>query len=380
MMDFSLSESQEAYRAEVREFAEGTLDADVLTLDKNSEFNRSGWKSCAKFGIQGGPIPEEFGGQGLDVVTFVSGLEALGEVCLDSGLPFAICAHVLACELPILTYGTDAQKKRWLPALCSGEQIASIAIAEEQGASDAFNLLTMAVKQGDGYVLNGRKMYVTNSPFCDLALVFAKLEGSTDTIICLVVDKENPGMHRAGATEKMGFRTAPFGELVFKDCKVPEEDVLGKPSSGKLIFMSAMEWERGCLLAPIVGAMQRQVRECIARVAGRKQGEGTLSRHQAVSHRVVDMKVRTELARLILYKFLWKKQISRRANMEASMAKLFISEAAVQNALDALQVHGAYGYTCESGIERMLRDTLGTRIASGTSDIQRSIIAKWLRL
>ncbi|MFC1460890.1 acyl-CoA dehydrogenase family protein [Verrucomicrobiota bacterium] len=380
-MDFTFTTEQEEYREKVRQFAlEANLDRNIPELDRAGDFNKQGWKRCAEFGVQGGPIPVEWGGQGQDLMTFVSGLEALGLVCRDNGLMFSICAHVFACELPILAYGSDVQKKRWLPDLCTGNKIAAIAIAEEHGASDAFDMRTTAAEKDGGYVLNGRKSYVTNAPFCDIALVFARLHEPSNDIVCLVVEKDSQGLRRAEAMEKMGFRTAPFGDLVFENCLVSAENRLGDSKSGKLVFMSAMEWERGCLLAPMVGCMQRQVDQCIERAGNRKQAGESLSKHQAVAHRIADMKVRTEAARLMLYNFVSKKETRRRANIEASMAKLFISEAFVQNALDAVQIHGAYGYTAESGIERELRDAVGTKIASGTSDIQRNIIAKWLKL
>ena len=380
-MDFSFTQEQEAYRQKIRDFAEKAgLDRGLSELDRNGEFNRRGWDLCAEFGIHGGLIPKEYGGQGLDLITYVAGLEMLGEFCRDNGLLFAIGAHVFACELPLLAYGNDEQKKRWLPALCSGKKVAAIAIAEEHGASDAFDIRTTAIIDGGEYALNGSKCYVTNAPFCDLVFVFATFDGDPGSIICLVVENGIPGMQRDCATDKMGLRTGPFGSLVFKNCRIPAGNILGKPSSGKMVFMSAMEWERGCLLAPMVGTMQRQLLECVKRVKTRSQRGDELSKHQVLRHRIAEMKVRTEAARLLLYNFAWKKQTTRRANMEASIAKLFVSEAFAKNSLDALQIHAAYGYTVNSGVERELRDAIGTTIASGTSDIQRNIIAKWLKL
>lgn len=378
-MDYGFSKEQESYRERVREFA-AAAQLDRSRKDGPDEFDRRAWQACADFGIQGGLIPREFGGQGLDLLTFIAGLEQLGESCEDSGLMFALCAQIFACELSILSFGSDEQKKTWLPELCSGRKIAAIGIAEEQGASDAFNLQTRAERRGDAYVLNGSKVYVTNGPFCDVALVFARQDNPAGDIVCLLVPGGSGGMTRKPATPKMGMWGGPFGELVFQDCRVPAEARLGSETAGKLVFMSAMEWERGCLLAPMAGAMRRQLDQCIHWAKARKQGGGSITRFQAVAHRIVDMKMRLEAARHLLYAFAWKKQTRRRANMEASMAKLYVSEALVQNALDALQIHGAYGYTTESGVERQLRDAVATRVASGTSDIQKNIIAEWLRL
>ena len=380
-MDYGFSKEQESYRAKVREFAaKERLDQRRPTDGAPGEFDRRAWQACAECGLQGGMIPPELGGQGLDLMTFIAGLEQLGEACEDSGLLFSLGAHIFSCELSILAFGSDKQRKMWLPELCSGKKIAAIGMAEEQGASDAFSLRTTAAKRGKEYVLNGRKLYVTNGPFCDLALIFARLDGSTGDIVCLLVPGDNPGMTRSPATPKMGLQGAPFGELVLKDCHVPAESRLGSETAGKLVFMSAMEWERGCLLAPMAGAMRRQLDQCITWAKSRQQAGESITRFQAVAHRIVDMKMRLEAARHLLYAFAWKKQVRRRANMEASMAKLGLSEALVQNALDALQIHGARGYTTGSGVERQLRDALATRIAAGTSDIQKNIIAEWLRL
>jgi len=380
-MNVGMTEQQARFRERVREFARAScLDRDIVQSDRDSRFNRKAWDACGRFGLLGGPVPKEFGGAGLDLVTYVSGLEALGEASRDNGLMFAMGAHVFACELSILDYGSAAQRQRWLPDLCSGAKIAAIAVAEQHGASDAFDMRTTAEARGEGYLLNGRKSYVTNAPFCDVALVFARLLGKEDTIVCLLVERENPGMVRSAAVEKMGVRTAPFGEIEFRDCWVPGDACVGKPSSGKLVFMSAMEWERGCLLAPFVGGMQRQLDLCIEHARSMAGRSRPLSTHQAIAHRLADMKVRLEVARLVLYNFACKKQTARHAHLEASIAKLVISESIVQNALDAVQIYGARGYTCELGMERELRDAIGTRIASGTSDIQRNIIAKYLHL
>ena len=379
-MDFSFSKEQTAYQADVRQFAKAAgLDAEPGERAEGPGFNREAWQKCAGFGIQGGLVPEEHGGRGLDLVTFIGGLESLGTVCRDNGLLFAMCAQIFACELPLLSFGSDEQRARWLPGLCDGSLIGAIAIAEEHGASDAFAIQTTAREEGNTFLLNGRKAYVTNAPFCNLALVFARVEDARE-IGCFVVEQGTPGFLQEPPTAKMGMSGGPFGALAFENCRVPAAHRLGSRKSGELIFVSAMEWERGCLLAPMVGGMQRILDQCIAWVRTREQQGASLSKKQAVAHRVADMRVRVESARWMLYGFAWKKQVKRRANLEASMAKLFISEAAVANALDALTLHGAYGYTQASGIEREVRDMLATPIASGTSDIQRNIIAKWLRL
>jgi alkylation response protein AidB-like acyl-CoA dehydrogenase len=377
-MDFEFTDAQRSFHDEARVFAAGLNDG-FDAAEKSGDFRRTAWDRCAGFGLLSALLPPEYGGRGMDVLTYAHGLEGFGETCLDRGLAFAICAHVLACEMPILGFGNSEQKKRWLPALAAGRSIAAVAIAEEHGASDAFNLRTRAVPVKGGYSVTGTKCYVTNGPFCDLALVFAALGDSRD-VVCLVAERGMKGFLPRPATPKMGLRTSPFGELVFKDCAIPESNRLGAETSGKLVFMSAMEWERGCLLAPIVGGMARQLNACLEWARSRVSDDGHLCDHQAVSHRLADMHMRLEVARLLLYRFAWKKQTHRRAGNEAAMAKLHISEAMLQNSLGALSIHGAHGYTEGQAFERDVRDALGATIASGTSDIQRNVIAKWLRL
>ncbi len=380
-MDFNYNDAQKNYQRDVTSFAQGAkkeLVDLVVQLDRTAEFNRQGWQLCAEFGIQGGPIPTQYGGKGLALMTYIAGLESLGMHCRDNGLLFSIGAHVLACELPILSFGTEVQKQQWLPLLSSGEKIAAIAIAEAHGSSDAFNINTTATQSRGGYILNGKKSYITNSTLCDVALVFARVSDTANKVICLLVDRNTPGMHCEAVTDSSGLRTSPWGDIIFDDCWVDQSQQLG--ASGELVFMSAMEWERGCILAPLVGAMQRQLNDCITRVRTRKQGEQALSDHQAVSHRIVEMKMRADLARLQLYQFAFIKDTRRRANMEAVMTKWYLSESYLQNSMDAMQLHGGFGYSTDAGIEREVRDALGLRIASGTSDIQKNIIAKWLKL
>jgi alkylation response protein AidB-like acyl-CoA dehydrogenase len=382
-MEFSYNQKQLDFMEKIKKDIIPNIDGKVdNSFNQQSSFNKEDWQKIAGYGIQGGLIPKKYGGIELDLMTYISGLESLGELYKDSGLLFSLCAHVFACELTILNSGTETQKDKWLPHLVSGRNIAAIAIAETEGASDAFNMNTVADQVDGGYIVNGTKSYVTNAPFCDLILLFAK-DLSTQSIICLVIDNINNINQKnlqIEPIEKLGMRTAPFGKIVFKDLFVPEENLLGKKNAGKILFLSAMEWERGCILAPIVGRMTRQLGDTISYIKNRKQGAVGLNQHQVINHRIVDMHMRLELSRLMLYRFAWEKQTKRRANIHASMAKLYIAEAFTQNSLDAMQLHGAYGYTLESDREKELRDSLAVRIASGTSDIQKNIIGKWLGL
>jgi hypothetical protein len=243
-------------------------------------------------------------------------------------------------------------------------------------------LRTRAERRDDGYVINGTKMFVTNAPVADLAVVFATLDPAKGMwgITAFLVERGTPGFTVSRDLEKMGLRTAPMAELVLQDCYLPLENRLGPEGAGARIFNSSMEWERSCILASNVGAMERQLEECIEYARERRQFDQPIGKFQSVANRIVDMKVRLETARLLLYKVAWLKKSGRPAVMEAALAKLYLSECFVQSGLDAIRAHGGYGYMTEFEVERDLRDAIGGMLYSGTSDIQRNIIARLLGL
>jgi hypothetical protein len=231
-------------------------------------------------------------------------------------------------------------------------------------------------------MLNGTKMFVTNAPFCDLAVVFATVDPSKGIggVTAFIVDKGIPGFTISRELDKMGLRTSPMGELIFQDCFLPESARLGKEGAGVGIFASSMEWERSSILASHVGAMERQLEECVRYARTRRQFGQPIGKFQAISNRIADMKVRLETARLLLYKVAWLKKSGKQAVMEAAVAKLYLSECFVQSSMDAIRIHGGYGYMTEFEVERDLRDSIGGTIYSGTSDIQRVIIARMMGL
>jgi alkylation response protein AidB-like acyl-CoA dehydrogenase len=256
------------------------------------------------------------------------------------------------------------------------------AITEPDSGSDAFNMKCKAEKQGDKYILNGAKTFITNAPIADILLVFAMTDPHKGFagVSAFIVEKGFPGFSVGKPFEMMGLRTCPVGEVVLRDCEVPEENRLGKEGVGSAIFNSEMEWERSCLFATHLGAMEKILEDCTHYAKDRHQFGSPIGKYQAVSHKIADMKVRIDLSRLILYKVASMKAEGKRAPLESAMAKLFISESYVQNCQDALQIHGAYGYSAEYDFERNLRDAIGGKIYSGTSEIQRNIIATFLGL
>jgi len=381
-MDFSLSPKQAELRESVIRFARRELADDVVQRDAQGEFSRELWRRCAVFGIQGLPIPEEYGGSGQDALSTIVALEALGYACKDNGLLFSLNAQMWSCEIPILKFGRDDQRRRYLPGLCDGSRIGVQAMSEPGAGSDAFSLRTSAERSGGGYVLNGTKTFITNGPVADVFVVFARTDPARGFagISAFLVERETPGLSISRELHKMGLRTSPMAELSFQDCVVPADSMLGSPGAGLAIFNHSMDWERGCILASALGTMQRQLERSLGHAKGRTQFGQPIGKFQAVSHRIVDMKVRLETARLLVYRYGWLKEQGKHTGMDSAMAKLYLSECFLQSSLDALQIFGGYGYMTEYELEREVRDAVGSRLYSGTSEIQRNIIAGGLGL
>jgi len=381
-MDFSWTEEQEQFRSSVVEYSQNELNDGLLDRDTKGEFNRDGWRGLAQLGIQGLTVPEEFGGLGLDALTAVGLLESLGYGCRDNGLWFSINAHMWTAAMPLVAFGTEEQKQKWLPGLCNGDFIGGNAMSEPEAGSDAYGMQTTADLRGDKYILNGTKIFVTNGPIADVLIVFATLdkEKGPKGVTAFLIEPGTPGFTLTKNVEKMGIKTSPMGEFFLEDCEIPVENRLGREGAGSNLFTHAMTWERGCLLAPAVGAMQHLLERCIQYAKDRKQFGQPIGKFQLVASRIVDMKLRTETARALLYRQAWLKSRGKSVFMEAALAKLHISESWVQSAQDAIQIHGGYGYMKEYQIERELRDATASRIYSGTSEIQRMIIAPLLGL
>jgi len=381
-MEFSLSEEQLALKASAATFASQELNDKLRQRERAGEFPLDSWRACARFGIQGMPIPKEFGGSEADILTTVLVMEGLGYGCRDNGLIFSLNAQMWSLELPLLKFGTPEQKRRYLPGLVSGELVGVHAMTEAGSGSDAFSMRTRAEHRGDGYILNGSKLYITNAPVADVVIVFANIGESSgfSGASSFLVPKGTPGFSVGRGLDKMGLRTSPMGEIVLTNCELPAESLLGKEGAGMAIFSSSMEWERSCILASAVGTMQRQLETCVSYARSRRQFGQPIGKFQSISNKIADMYLRLEAARLLTYRIAWLKQQDKPAMAEAAAAKIFTSEAWVQSSLDAIQIHGAYGYMTESEIERDLRDSVAGTIYSGTSEIQRMIIASALGL
>lgn len=380
-MDFELTTDQRELQKAAIEFARG-MQQGIRERDAAASFSRELWRKCADFGVQGLPVPEDYGGSGLDAISTAAVMEGLGYGGLDQGLLFSINAHLWTNSIPLLRYGSEEQKRRYLPGLCDGSLIGANGASEPDAGSDVFSMRTRARKSDDGYILSGAKTWVTNAPVADVFTVYATLDPGLGTMgICaFVIDKGTAGLQVGQKMDKMGLRTSPMAELAFDDCAIPATALLGREGRGAEVFNCSMAWERSCILAACLGTMQRQLERCLEHARTRRQFGQPIGKFQSVANRLVDMKLRLDTSRLMIYRVAWLLSQDRSADLDAAMTKLHVSEAFIASSLDAVQIHGATGYMAEVGLERELRDAIGSTLYSGTSEIQRNIIARGLRL
>jgi hypothetical protein len=377
-----LSEELQTLQESAIAFARQALAYDVVAADAAESFNREAWRHCAEFGVLGMPIAKEYGGLGLGLSSLLAVMEGLGYGTRDQGLLFSLNAHLWTNSIPILRYGTQAQRERYLPGLCDGSRIGANAASEPDAGSDIFSMRTRAVRDGDHYALTGTKMFVTNATVADLFVTYATVDpalGATG-ITAFIIERDTPGLTVSRKLHKMGLRTSPMAEVIFESCRVPLAQRLGREGRGVEVFDCSMEWERGCILASCLGVMRRQLEECIRHARTRKQFGRPIGKNQSVANRIVDMKVRLETSRVLVHRIGELKDRDKPAMLEAAMAKLHVSQSFVQSSLDAVQIFGGYGYMTEQQVERDLRDAVGSSLYSGTSEIQRNIIAKALGL
>ena len=382
-MDFTLTTEQKALREQIVGFARDVLSPGAAERDRDQLFSRELWQKCGEFGLQGLTVSEEFGGLGLDSLSAAIALEALGYGCRDGGLVFSLCAHLLSCVIPVWKHGTEEQKKRFLPGLCDGSLVGGNATTEPGSGSDAFAMRTHAQRSDNGWVLNGTKMFVSNGPVADLLLIYAvtdRAKGFYGGVSGFIVPTDTRGLTASGKIEKMGIRTSPLGEVALEDVFVPDEMVLGGIGAGSTIFLESMDWERTLLFAAHVGSMDHLLEQAVSYARTRTQFGQPIGKFQAISHRIADMKINVEAARLLTYRAAWRLDRERSVSLDAAIAKVFVSESLVRSALDTVQVYGGYGFMTEYEIERVLRDSVGSRIYSGSSEMQRNIIARWLGL
>jgi alkylation response protein AidB-like acyl-CoA dehydrogenase len=383
-MDFSIPEEYLKFKGEVSAFAEQELNEGLIERDQEGTFSKENWKKCADFGLQALSVPAAYGGfaEKVNLQRAMLAMEGFGYGCQDNGLSLGLNAQMWTVQLPIADFGSDELKQKYLPGLVKGEIIACHALTEPDAGSDVYSMQTRAEKVDGGYILNGAKCLITFAPIADVMLILAYTNPKVGRwgMSAFLVEKGYKGVTVSDVQHKMGMRTVPIGELSFTDCFVPEENRVGAEGAGFSILNHSLEYDRSCIMASQLGTMQRQLEETIAYTKGRKQFGQAISKFQSVSNRIVDMKLRLETARLLLYKVAWLKENNQPAVMEAAMLKLHLSESFVSSSMDAIRNHGGTAYLTETGIERNLRDAVGGVLYAGTSDIQRNIIAAMLGL
>jgi alkylation response protein AidB-like acyl-CoA dehydrogenase len=376
-VDFSITDEQRAFRASVLDLARDVVAPGASDRDREGRWDAGVWKTLADAGIAGLPIPEEYGGGGASIIDLCLANEAIGEGGRDGGLNLSLGAHWVIGTLPIYLHGSEQLKRRWLPGLCDGTYVGAWASTEPEAGSDAAALRTTAVREGDSWVLNGTKIFITNGPIAAVCTVLARTSERGAT--AFVVDTTTPGFTIGRELDKLGCRSSPTAEIVLTDCRVPDDCVLGVPDEALWrIAFECFDWERTVMLAGSVGGMQATLDETIRYAKTRQQFGQPIARFQAVAHKIAEMKINLEVCRTAIYRAAYLKQTDAEHQIEASIAKALIGDLAVRNALEAIQIHGGYGYLKDFGAERALRDSKLLSLGGGTTEIQKLIIARSL--
>lgn len=378
-MEFSFTPEQLMFKEQVLRFAQKEIVPRAQEHDLKGEFDFQSFRKLGEFGILGLHFPEELGGSNADVVTSTLAGEAMGEAGVDGGLTLSYGAHTFLCADTIFAHGTEAQRAKYIPKLASGEWIGCMGLTEPGAGSDVASITTRAARRGDRYILNGSKMFITNGPVADVAVVYAKTEKDLKHagISAFVIDRGTPGFTAGKNLVKMGVRSSHTSELIFEDCEVPRENLIGQEGAGFLMAMRTVEWDRSTILAPFVGGMTYVLNRCVQYAKQRYQFGRPIAEFQAIKHKLADIKIFIEAARSLCYRIAWCKDQGRPLNhLEAAVAKLFVGDWSLGPANDALVLHGGYGYCHEYEVERYFRDSRLAPIGGGTSEIQKRIISK----
>ncbi len=379
-MDFTLSKAHEMARSLFKEFAEKEVKPLAQEVDETEEFPRVTVEKMAKVGFLGIPVPKEYGGQGCDPLTYAMCVEELSKVCGTTGV--IVSAHTSLCCDPIMTYGTEEQKQKYLVPLAKGEKLGAFGLTEPGAGTDAQGQQTKAVLDGDEYVLNGSKIFITNGKEADIYVIFAITGVTVDAkgrskknISAFIVEKGTPGFSFGTKEKKMGIRGSSTYELIFTDCRIPKENLLGKEGKGFGIAMHTLDGGRIGIAAQALGLAEGALESTIAYVQERKQFGRAISAFQNTQFQIADMATKVEAAKMLVYKAAMAKATQKTYSVEAAMAKLYAAEVAMEVTTKAVQLHGGYGYTREYDVERMMRDAKITEIYEGTSEVQRMVIS-----
>ncbi|WP_406678627.1 acyl-CoA dehydrogenase [Moorella sp. ACPs] len=374
-MDFKLTEEQELLRKSVREFAEQYLEPIAGELDEESRYPAEIVAKLAEMDWMGIPYPQEYGGAGADYLSYVITVEEISRSCASTGV--ILSAHTsLACG-PIYQYGTEEQKQKYLVPLCKGEKLGAFCLTEPGAGTDAGAGTTTAVLDGNEYVINGTKTFITNGPVADIFIVFAKTDKTKGTrgISAFIVPKDAPGLKVGKHENKMGIRASQTSEIIFKDCRIPKENLLGEEGKGFRIAMETLDGGRIGIAAQALGIAQAALDEAIKYSKERVQFGKPICSNQAIQWMIANMATDIQAARFLTYYAAWCKDNGLPYTKEAAMAKLFAAETASRHTSKAVQIHGGYGYIKGYKVERLMRDAKITEIYEGTSEVQRMVIA-----
>ena len=374
-MDFGLTREQELVRQMVREFAVNEVKPIAAEIDETERFPMENVKKMGELGMMGIPFPKELGGSGGDVLSYIIAVEELSKVCATTGV--ILSAHTSLCASLLYENGTPAQKEKYLVPLAKGEKIGAFGLTEPGAGTDAAGQQTTAILEGDNYILNGSKIFITNGGVADTFIVFAMTDKSQGTrgISAFIVEKNFPGFSIGKKEDKLGIRASSTTELIFENCVVPKENLIGKEGKGFGIAMKTLDGGRIGIAAQALGIAEGAYEEAVKYMKERKQFGRPLSAFQGLQWMIAEMETKIEAAKLLVYKAAWLKQNKLPYSVDAAKAKLFAAEVAMDVTTKAVQIHGGYGYTKDYPVERMMRDAKITEIYEGTSEVQKMVIS-----
>lgn len=377
-MDFILEPEYIAYRKLFSAFAQNEVKPLAAKTDETEEFPRDTVDKMKKIGFMGIPVPREYGGQGCDSLAYMMCVEELSKVCATTGV--IVSSHTSLCCDPILNYGTPEQKEKYLVPLASGKKLGAFGLTEPSAGTDAAAVKTTAVEEGDSYVLNGTKIFITNGREADIYIILAMTDKAAGArgMSAFIVEKDTPGFTFGTKERKMGIRGSSTYELIFRDCRIPKENLLGQKGHGYSIAMNTLDGGRIGIAAQALGIAEGALETTIRYVKQRKQFGKPIAKFQNTQFVLADLATRVEATRLLVYKAARAKDSGKPFSEEAAMAKLFAAETAMEVTTKCVQLHGGYGYTREYEVERMMRDAKITEIYEGTSEVQRMVISSAL--
>ncbi len=377
-MNFQLTEEQEMLRKMVREFAENEVEPTARERDEEERFDREIFDQMAELGLTGIPWPEEYGGIGSDFISYCIAVEELSRVCASTGV--TLSAHLSLASWPIFAYGTEEQKKNYLKRLATGEALGAFALSEPGAGSDVAAMKTTAEKDGDHYVINGSKSWITNGGEADIYVVFAKTdpEARHRGISAFIIEKGTEGFSFGKKEKKLGIRSSPTTELIFENCRIPKENLLGEEGEGFKIAMRTLDGGRNGIAAQAVGIAQGALDAAISYAKEREQFGKPIAHNQAISFKLADMATEIEAARLLTYQAAWLESNGKPYGTQSAMSKLYAGDVAMRVTVEAVQIFGGYGYTKDYPVERYMRDAKITQIYEGTQEVQRLVIGRAL--